>query len=298
MSDTFTRDRWSWLDQVSSDPALSALAFRTAYVIARYTNRQTGDAWPSLETLAKAVGATDRSVKRCIAELCDAGYLQKRRGGFGKSNRYQMELPGDRSGNSIQDTRVPNEAASEDTSVPNDASIQDTSVPSFRTPVSPQLGHQCPTNPIIEPVEIEPVEKDISPHTPRGSFQQGTRQEDHSRAFDEFWLAYPLRKAKGAARRAFDKAIKGGASAAAIIEGAKLYASERAGQETRYTAHPATWLTGERWTDERKPAQGVTIDHQGNVIDAARTFDRPKARSKADEHEAVAYGAFGLRGRS
>jgi hypothetical protein len=298
MADTFTRDRWSWLDQVSSDPALSALAFRTAYVIARYTNRQTGDAWPSLETLAKAVGATDRSVKRCIAELCDAGYLQKRRGGFGKSNRYQMELPGDLGENSIQDTSVPNEAPSEDTSVPNDASIQDTCVPSFRTPVSPQSGHQCPTNPLNETFEKEPVEEDISPHTPRGSVQQGTRQEDHSRAFDEFWQAYPLRKAKGAARHAFGKAIKAGASAAEIIEGAKHYASERAGQDPKYTRFPATWLNGECWADERKPAQGVTIDQQGNVIDAARTFERPKARSKADEHEAMAYGAFGLRGRS
>lgn len=141
-------------------------------------------------------------------------------------------------------------------------------------------------------------ERDISPHTPRGSVQQGTRQEDHSRAFDEFWQTYPLRKAKGAARRAFDKAIKGGASAAVIIEGAKLYASDRAGQDPKFTKHPATWLNGECWTDERKPAKGVTIDQQGNVIDAARTFERPKVRSKAEEHEAAAYGAFGLRGRS
>jgi hypothetical protein len=151
---------------------------------------------------------------------------------------------------------------------------------------------------LTEPFEKEPIEEDISPLPPNGSVQQGTRQEDHSRAFDEFWQAYPLRKAKGAAKRAFDKAIKAGASAAEIIEGAKHYASERAGQDPRYTAHPTTWLNGERWTDERKPAQGVTIDQQGNVIDAARTFERPKARTKADEHEAMAYGAFGLRGRS
>jgi len=69
-------------------------------------------------------------------------------------------------------------------------------------------------------------------------------------AFADFWRAYPRRVAKGAARKAFAKAIKNGVEPAAIIEAARRYAAERAGEEARFTKHPSTWLNGECWDDE------------------------------------------------
>jgi hypothetical protein len=70
--------------------------------------------------------------------------------------------------------------------------------------------------------------------------------------FDEFWKYYPRHKAKAAAKKAWDKALKNGADPEAVIFGARRYATDpqRAESEAKYTAYPATWLNQERWDDE------------------------------------------------
>lgn len=80
--------------------------------------------------------------------------------------------------------------------------------------------------------------------------------------FDEFWKTYPRRVGKGAARKAWDKAIKNGADPEEVIWGARRYSTDprRAAADIRYTAHPATWLNAERWTDEDAPAPAPTAD--------------------------------------
>lgn len=97
-----------------------------------------------------------------------------------------------------------------------------------------------------------------------GSREQGKRANARTNAeadaaFDEFWSTYPRREAKGAARKAWDKALSR-ASPTAIIAGAQRY-RDQPGRETRYTAHPATWLNADRWTDEPLPA-GRSNGHQ------------------------------------
>lgn len=67
--------------------------------------------------------------------------------------------------------------------------------------------------------------------------------------FDTFWATYPRKISKGAARKAWAKAIKT-SPAADITAGAARFAAERQGQDPKFTPHPASWLNGERWTDE------------------------------------------------
>ena len=78
-------------------------------------------------------------------------------------------------------------------------------------------------------------------------------------AFAEFWAAYPRRVGKGAARKAWAKVIKNGADPQEVILGARRYSTDprRAQADIKYTAHPATWLNAERWSDEDQPAQPV-----------------------------------------
>jgi hypothetical protein len=78
--------------------------------------------------------------------------------------------------------------------------------------------------------------------------------------FEEFWQGYPLKVGKGAARRAWAKAITK-ASPEKIIAAVRRYAVCETARMTagdnpdfRYTAHPATWLNAERWDDEATPA--------------------------------------------
>lgn len=69
--------------------------------------------------------------------------------------------------------------------------------------------------------------------------------------FDEFWAAYPKHVAKGAAERAFEKAIKL-ADAATITAGALRYRMDvdARGTDDKYIAHAATWLNAKRWEDK------------------------------------------------
>jgi len=73
--------------------------------------------------------------------------------------------------------------------------------------------------------------------------------------FDQFYAAFPLRRARAAAVKAYAKAREK-ADAATILAGAKRYAAARQGEDERYTKHPATWLNGECWADDLPLAGG------------------------------------------
>lgn len=102
--------------------------------------------------------------------------------------------------------------------------------------------------------------------------------------FDKFWATYPRRIAKGAARKAWDKALKNGADPEEIIWGARAYATSprRTAADIQYTAYPATWLNGERWTDEEEPGTSTAPveRHQKQVNDQ---FDRAMTRALIKE---------------
>lgn len=75
--------------------------------------------------------------------------------------------------------------------------------------------------------------------------------EMNLRGWDEFWRTYPRRTAKGAAERAWAKAIKK-AAPEVIIQAAARFAADP-NREATYTPHPATWLNEQRWEDDPLP---------------------------------------------
>lgn len=77
--------------------------------------------------------------------------------------------------------------------------------------------------------------------------------------FDEFWDCVPKKVGKGQARKAWNAALKK-ADADAIIQGMRSFAKQREGQDHQFTAHPATWLNGERWLDEATPTASDFYD--------------------------------------
>lgn len=77
--------------------------------------------------------------------------------------------------------------------------------------------------------------------------------------FDEFWDAYPRKVGKGAARRAWRKALRSGADLEQVIVAAGCFRTQCFAQRTeaRFIPHPANWLSSERYGDETA-AQGET----------------------------------------
>ena len=81
------------------------------------------------------------------------------------------------------------------------------------------------------------------------SFNQSQIDKD----FAQFWETYPIKVGKGAALKAWTKAIRR-ETPETIIEGASRYAKDP-NREPEFTAYPATWLNADRWLDSPLPSK-------------------------------------------
>lgn len=73
--------------------------------------------------------------------------------------------------------------------------------------------------------------------------------------FDAFWSAYPVKKGKLAARKAWDKLKLSDDVVKLIAENMKARMDAGEWEDKQYIPHPATFLNGRRWEDEVTPAK-------------------------------------------
>lgn len=108
-----------------------------------------------------------------------------------------------------------------------------------------------------EPARVTPdplIQPDTTPR-PTPSTAPKARAWTDKQILDDpnwikFWDAYPLRKDRRKALRAWLNALKRGADPNILIEGARAY-RDNPKRSPDYTAHPTTWLNGDRWDDEQ-----------------------------------------------
>lgn len=81
--------------------------------------------------------------------------------------------------------------------------------------------------------------------------------------FDEWWITYPKRIGKKAARTAYLKAART-VSHEVLLEGARRYRDDST-RDPAYTAHAATWLNAGRWDDEG-PTRPASQDARGRRV--------------------------------
>jgi hypothetical protein len=79
-------------------------------------------------------------------------------------------------------------------------------------------------------------------------------KKKYSCAFNAFWSAYPKKKAKADAWKAWQKADIP-KDIVAIVERNKAYNHDWAKDGGQYIPLPATWIRGKRWEDEIVPAK-------------------------------------------
>lgn len=78
--------------------------------------------------------------------------------------------------------------------------------------------------------------------------RENVSRENIQAEFEEFYQAYPCRRARGQAWKAYQSARKK-TDAPTLLAGAKRYAVDPS-RKPDFTAHPSSWLNGERWLDE------------------------------------------------
>ena len=85
--------------------------------------------------------------------------------------------------------------------------------------------------------------------------------------FDEFWSAYPKKKAKEAARKAWAKLKPDETLGKEIIQAVTDSAKTKdwIKENGKYIPYPATYLNGKRWEDERNEANGENTGNPRKV---------------------------------
>lgn len=237
---------------------LTTSEIATLHALAFCTGERSVKCFPSNETLCDLTGLSVRTVRASLKTLEDAGFIA-RETRAGRANIFTLNVETMRACHRKRrwsDTRDAAHPADNDaeiiTSVSELASGADCGPASVEAPVEPVEETPAPVP--------APVQGDITPAQAKKKTKSNTPARVESE-FEDFYAAYPRHVGKDAARRAFEKAVKAGTPAADIVEGARRYAAATAaaGTETRYIAHPATWLNAGRWNDDMEDAAPVEL---------------------------------------
>jgi len=192
-------------------------------LLANYAD-EFGVAWPSVRRIGNESGLSERAIRNAIHALMDAGLLtkehQRRSNGSKTVDLYTLNLPAARG------------AASDGFRGPASGTTCRTLRQEVPIPPAPGAG---PPEPSYEP-SYEP-KKNLVQTEPEG--------------FAIWWKTFPRREAKRKAQEVYAKALAQGlATVDELIAGAQAYSNARAGQDSRFTKLPATWLNQGCWADE------------------------------------------------
>ena len=215
-------------------------------VIADHASDDGTEAWPSQATIAKKASVSIRTVQRAVNTLVDKGFVYMQKGAGGSVNCREDRRPHKYT---INLAVLRGDAQ---TTRKSRGDSEDLDGATF-TPSTGRLSR--PMNLPIEP----------SKETP----------------FDLFWKVYPLKVGKGAAKKAWEKAITQ-EDQDNIINGALQYARDP-NRHPSYTAHPSTWLNAGRWADDPLPQREISPDEKKALEATAARLktERDKADSQA-----------------
>ena len=211
--------------EVFRDARLSARDLRILGLLYAFANRE-GRCWPSRRQLAALSGLPLGRVSTTTTRLARFGWLTKTgNGGRSRACRYRLHQP---------------ETLTDAVTVPEVVTV---------------------TEPVTQTV-AEAVTKTVThAGNGHGTDQEQTREQttcvaelpgSYTTAFDHFWSAYPRRRHKGAAMKAW-KALKPDVGLVAVILQAlqDAVASDDWRREGgRFIPYPATWLNARGWEDE------------------------------------------------
>ncbi len=220
------------------------------------------DAWPSQTTLANAMNAGQRSVRKWQKELESMGVLEVKVGkGCQQTNRYSLNLE-----------MLPANAAS---NTPLNEALPAPLDNMNAAPQASPMRHHVPVNA-------------ATPAYRKNKKDQKKKQSQFlSDSFDRFWDAYAKKVGRKKSEIAFARAVKSISSekqicakhaADLIVENAGRYAVGYL-DNNRFQKNPLTWLHGEHWNDE--PPNCTTSDF-AQVHSAILTAYTPDVRNSED----------------
>lgn len=196
----------------------------TLITLARYVDDE-GRCFPSISTLSKRSGLARRTVIRSLNEAVSLGCIERMQS-KGRSTTYQFI--------NLEESIMNGDTTSDQCHSGTLSSIHKGEVSNSNSDNVISLSN----NGILAQVTSNPERALMD-------------------AFILFWDAFPRKKGKLAAIKAFKAAAKL-EEPHIIIQAARNFAHDSRHTERRYIPHPATWLNQGRWDDEPDEEQSNT----------------------------------------
>jgi hypothetical protein len=189
-----------------------------------------GECWPSYQHIADQCEIGRSTVKLHIRELEKAGFLRReyrRKGELNQSNVFHLSLDGG---------AVPDLGGGAPDNPPGAGDN-----PGGGAGAAPRTSHS--SEPVKEP--------------------KPTVTSDAAEGFEQFWKLYPKKKGRKDAAKAWAKLNPNQELRQTLISalGSHCLSEDWTKDRGRYVPNASTWLNGERWTDELKPACGKQSRH-------------------------------------
>lgn len=85
-----TSEKLDWLDALCIDPRVRPSDFKVAFKLIQFRNAQTGMCNPSYETIADETGLKPETVRACVKQLSNRGWIAVKRPNRSKPNVYMF----------------------------------------------------------------------------------------------------------------------------------------------------------------------------------------------------------------
>jgi len=228
----------AWLrlyDDILDDPKIQMLsdkAFRALINLWCLAKRNSGKLPADIKSLSFSLRWTEGKVREVLQALISAHLIDKTETGYEPHNWNARQYEHDVSTERVKRFRERQMKLDETVSETQNETPPDTE-----------------QNQRQNRAEESSLRSDSVTRPPKRARSSPKVLNGHDKDFAEFWLVYPKRVAKGKAVKAYLRALLK-TDSGTILAGAQRYAELRKNEDPTYTAHPATWLNGECWTDD------------------------------------------------
>lgn len=246
-------------------------------VLADYVNGDD-ECWPGAVALAPEVGVTPRTIQIVLRDLEAKGVIKR---------EHRVPLSG--RGRAVDTIRLVYDGLASAFAVierPNKPAPGRPATNAKKSHLDPHDQPEVDARPTGSSRHDQPEVDDIPSSFMNQSVEPPNEPSPRESPFDAFWQAYPQKTAKGAARRAWGRALRAvGGEHQRIVDGAKRYRDDP-NRDPGFTAAPATWLNGDRWDDDPLPPRfrgraAANRDALSGDMTAAAAFEEYKRRRAA-----------------
>jgi hypothetical protein len=279
------RDRWLRAVIASDLPHVAA---RVAVRIALHLRVDTGQCNPSHKALADGARVSERSVYRWIDLLESAGWIEIERAS-GLANQYVLlttatSVAGVTTATSMAGVDSPTPATFGNRPLPKRGGTTANRLADKKRNSEERKSEGKSQTPAAENFAAPEASKK-APGEAKGKRRKksSVADADLDAEFAAFWAAYPRKKSKEAACRAFAKVRKAGVDLATLMAGIERYIAARIAKEPtderardEYTLYPAKWLHDGGWHDEPPPGSTPIIDEHGKTV----AYEQPPQRQR------------------